>query len=284
MRILLCICVLHALLVFTGCSNNSISADDDWANESYSPVTVNYKAYSKDSAAELSIDDSMHRQILCMLNRVDVNYLNKVDTLIVPDTFVNDLFSYSPFPVRYKTLKPVNKMILYSQAIQAFAAYENGKLVKWGPISTGKKTTPTPSRLYFTNWRAKETVSTVDDEWIMQWYFNLGNKEGVSMHLYEMPGYPASHACVRLLKPDAVWFYSWCDEWVLTKKDEVAVQGTPVLVFGQYDFASPKPWYKLPANNKALTFSESELDREIEPLLSTILAAQSVRDSVNATK
>lgn len=282
MRILFSVFALYVLLVFTGCNSKHVSEDDDWANNSYSPVAVKYVAYSKDSV-EISLkSDSLHKLILCMVNRVDVNYLTKVDTLIVPDTFVHDLFSYSPFPVRYKTLRPVKKMILYSQAIQAFGAYENGKLVKWGPISTGKESTQTPSRLYFTNWRAKETVSTVDDEWIMQWYFNLGNKEGVSMHLYEMPGYPASHACVRLLLPDAMWFYNWCEEWVLSKKDEVAVQGTPVLVFGQYDFNSPKPWYRLAGNSKALNFSEGELDREIQPLLSTILNAQHVRDSVNA--
>lgn len=282
MRILFSVFALHVLLVFTGCNSKHVSEDDDWANNSYSPVAVKYVAYSKDSATSLLKSDSLHKLILCMINRVDVNYLTKVDTLIVPDTFVLDLFSYSPFPVRYKTLRPVKKMILYSQAIQAFGAYENGKLVKWGPISTGKESTQTPSRLFFTNWRAKETVSTVDDEWIMQWYFNLGNKEGVSMHLYEMPGYPASHACVRLLLPDAMWFYNWCEEWVLSKKDEVAVQGTPVLVFGQYDFNSPKPWYRLAENSKALIFSEGELDREIQPLLSTILNAQHVRDSVNA--
>lgn len=285
MRASIYIGVLFIFLGFIGC-HGGVGSDNDyaWPEETYIPVPVSYKTHTNDSSMAAIKQDTLHRLILCMINRVDVNFLKKADTLIVPDTFVQDLFSYSPFPVRYKTLRPVRKMILYSQKIQAFAAYENGRMVRWGPISTGKKETPTPSRLYFTNWRARETVSTVDDEWIMEWYFNLGNLEGVSMHLYEMPGFPASHACVRLLQHDAMWFYEWCDEWELTKKDVVAVKGTPVLVFGEYDFDGARPWYSLPADSKALTLSEQDLDRVVKPALSIILNAQAVRDSLTLSQ
>jgi lipoprotein-anchoring transpeptidase ErfK/SrfK len=96
--------------------------------------------------------------------------------------------------------------LLISYPIEAFGAYEQGKLVRWGPTSLGKKSTKTPTGLFFTNWKSKETISTEDSSWILKWYFNLVNSTGVSIHQYGLPGYPASHACARLYEEDAKWF------------------------------------------------------------------------------
>ena len=44
--------------------------------------------------------------------------------------------------------------------VQAFAAYDSGALVRWGPTSTGRREMPTPARLFHTNWKARQRTST----------------------------------------------------------------------------------------------------------------------------
>ncbi|RPI72970.1 MAG: hypothetical protein EHM47_07060, partial [Ignavibacteriales bacterium] len=110
---------------------------------------------------------------------------------------------YSPFPKHAEILDSVKKILIYSYPIQAFAAYEFGTLVRWGPTSLGKRSTPTPTGLFHTNWKAKRTISTVDSTWVLPWAFNLDNFAGVSIHQFDLPGYPASHACARMLDTDA---------------------------------------------------------------------------------
>lgn len=257
----------------------------DGKEEVVIPINYHAIAVTKESIPEIKSEyDSAKMRVILAINRVDAAKWQRLDTLIVPDTFVADFKQYAPFPKQVSSIEKVHKMILYSQSIQAFGAYENGQLVRWGPISTGKKSTPTPNQLYHTNWRSKKTVSTIDDEWIMEWYFNMGNFSGVSMHQYEMPGYPASHACVRLYKEDAIWFYNWCKSWVLDKKGQIAAYGTPTLVFGDYPFGKRKPWRALPENKDVLTFSEADINKEIQPHINIIMDRQHRRDSLETVR
>ena len=77
----------------------------------------------------------------------------------------------------------------------------------------------------------------------MRWYFNIENRRGISLHAYELPGYPASHACVRFLDRDAKWLYDWGEEWQLDASGRTVLRnGTPVLIAGEYNFAAPPPW------------------------------------------
>lgn len=88
--------------------------------------------------------------------------------------------------------------------------------------------------------------STDNDAWLLEWYFNFINARGVSFHQFELPGYAASHACVRLLQRDAQWLFGWGDQWVLSDdKRTVPQPGTPVLVIGQFAHGKPGPWTSL---------------------------------------
>lgn len=222
-------------------------------------------------------DDTL--RVLYAINRVDKKHFLRQDTLVFPDTFLSDLKRYSPFPERVEVLKPIHKIIFYSYSIQAFAAYQNGELIRWGPVSMGKRSTPTPSGLLYTNWRSKRAISTIDPDWIMNWYFNLDNLLGVSMHEYDLPGYPASHACIRLSADDAFWLYNWADSWKLASSTEIAAYGTPVIVFGTYDFDKRKPWRNLEKNSEALTLTGEVLKSEVQNYLPLILQRQAQRDS-----
>jgi lipoprotein-anchoring transpeptidase ErfK/SrfK len=218
-------------------------------------------------------------KILLSLNRADRSAVRKIDSLVCPDTFMADINAYSPFPAQLKTIDSVRKFLLFSYRVQAFAAYENGKQVKWGPTSLGKKSSLTQTGLFHTNWKAKRTTSTVNKEWILDWYFNIDNKTGVSLHQFELPGYPASHACARLSEDDAKWIYDWAEQWRLSpNRQAVEIYGTPVLVFGSYDF-SKKLRNNILEGNKAVTFSEDNLKNEITPLLPQILQRQADRES-----
>jgi hypothetical protein len=148
----------------------------------------------------------------------------------------------------------------------------------------GKESAMTPTGLYFCNWKAEETISTVDDEWKLKWNFNVENKEGVGFHQYELPGYPASHSCMRLREKDAKMLYSFADQWVLENEETVKIKGTPVIVYGSYDFKASKPWLSLLENPKKLNLSKNELTGIIKSYLPKILVEEKNRNKYNSSE
>jgi hypothetical protein len=199
------------------------------------------------------------RKIIGALNRINPERIGLKKAYVFPDTMVTDLMYYTPFPEQFTAFDSIPKLILVSRRIQAFAIYEFGKLFRWGPSSTGKKSTPTPAGLFHTNYKAKLKISTVNGSWRMPWYFNISNRGGIGLHEYLLPGYPASHSCIRLYKEDALFIYNWADMWVLSK-DETAVlkKGTPVIVYGIYEFDSIPPWRKAVSDHNLLKFTDEE--------------------------
>jgi lipoprotein-anchoring transpeptidase ErfK/SrfK len=182
--------------------------------------------------------------VLEKLNRADVAHLPRLPQLVIPDGWVDEL-QYSPFPPLYPGAVDIPKILVVDLAAQAFAAYEKGRLIRWGPVSSGRQAHPTPTGLFHLNWRARGRYSTEDPRWYMEWYINFHNARGLALHRYAMPGYPASHACVRLLERDAIWMYDWGQGWTLDARGEIAVQGTPLIITGQYAFGAPPPWRSL---------------------------------------
>ncbi|MEK8181135.1 L,D-transpeptidase [Flavobacterium buctense] len=221
--------------------------------------------------------DSSAIKIALAVNRTDKANFVKMDSIVVPTDFTGDLEYYLPFPFEVKSLNEVNKIIFFSYPTQTFAAYENGLLIYTGPTNMGRKADQTPTGLFFTNWKAEETTSTFNDEWDLKWNFNIANKLGIGWHQYELPGYPASHSCLRLQEKDARFLYEWAEQWVLLDDDTVSVKGTPVIVYGAYAFEATKPWSQLVANPKALAISEEEITKQALPFLKTILTEQQKR-------
>lgn len=214
-------------------------------------------------------------------NRTDGRNIVKMDSIIVPKDVSGDLAYYLPFPLQVPALKDVNKIIFFSYATQTFAAYEYGDLIRTGPTNMGRKADKTPTGLFFSNWKAEKTTSTFNDEWDLKWNFNVANKLGVGWHQYELPGYPASHSCLRLQERDAKYLYDWADQWVLADEQTVKIKGTPVIIFGSYDFDAAKPWLKLVSDPKALDLSVADIEKEVKPLLSKILEEQEKRENQN---
>ena len=250
--------------------------------ERHEPKEVSYTVVSTKEWLMKNEADSTSLRIAYATNRTDAENLKKMDSIIVPKDLSGDIEFYLPFPLEVAALKEVNKIILFSYPSQTFAAYENGQLVRTGPTNMGREKDQTPTGLFFTNWKAEETTSTFNDEWDLKWNYNIANKLGVGFHQCALPGYPASHSCLRLQERDARYLYDWADQWVLADSETVKVKGTPVVVFGTYDFKASKPWLELTSDPKALTLSEEDVKQTVQPHLSSIMKEQKNKEANKA--
>ena len=185
--------------------------------------------------------------IIEKLNRRDREHLIREDPpvpgIVVPTTWEADELAYSPLPKQWPASVEHPTYLVVHQPMQVFGAYEFGRLVRWGPVSSGRRETPTPSGSFNLTWRSRKRTSTDNDAWILEWYFNFINSRGISFHKFDLPGYAASHACVRLLERDAQWIYAWGQQWKVSKDGRVVeVPGTPVLVIGEFGHGETPPW------------------------------------------
>jgi hypothetical protein len=200
------------------------------------------------------------------VNRLDAAHAMRADTLVLPDSALT-LVDLAPWPHTLAGLDSTPKLLLISLRIQAFAAYENSRLTRWGPISSGGPRAPSQPGLHFANWKARLHVSTVDSTWIMPWTVNIDSKIGTAIHQYAMLGRPSSRCCIRLLEDDARWIYDWVSTWILSRDgEEVLAQGTPVVLFGEYDFGSPPPWNRLAMEPDATRLDPEEIDEALSLL------------------
>lgn len=182
-----------------------------------------------------------HVPFLEFLTRQRIDRMAIGDTIVLPYPLGLDLRAYAPFPRYYPGSAHIGKIVVIHKKVQAWAAYEDGKLVRWGLVNTGRPGFETPGGRYNINWRTPERISSESppgEIWRMRWVLNFYNERGFHMHQYAMPtGGPASAGCVRLLMADAKWLYDWVDPWVTTAGrgvmgGDIIRQGTMVLVLG----------------------------------------------------
>jgi hypothetical protein len=278
---------LSAILIITAlwsCRQKQKSGDIQVARQRVQPKTMAYRLTNTKQWLLSHAKEPLQLQIALALNRTDSTNFAAMDSVLIPDDMSGDLEFYLPFPLTVTSLDNVNKLICFSYATQTFATYEKGQLIYSGPTNMGRKKDPTPTGLFYANWKAEQTTSTFNDEWDLRWNFNIENKEGIGWHQYALPGYPASHSCLRLQEKDARYLYEWADQWVLNGHDSILLKGTPVLVFGSYDFDAAKPWLQLTADPHAIDISENEIQRQISPYLNDILAEQEKRTTAEAAK
>jgi len=240
-----------------------------------------FKIQSRKSIAELQSRlgaDSF--EAMLKLNRIDRRHIHVGDLLVIPRANA-DLMSAAPFPIQLEVARNIPKLVLVSRRVQAFGAYESGMLVRWGPTSTGKKSTPTPAGLYHANWKARKTRSSVNASWILPWCFNLDNRAGVAFHQFDLPGYPASHGCVRLIEEDAKWIYDWAEQWTLSKIDQsILALGTPVVIFGDYTYGEKPVWKRLAEDPGATGISIADIDIALNRHLATIATRTRARQQL----
>ncbi len=267
--------LLSILLVLLSCKEGQKAK----MSENKPPKNISYHFESPKSWLVANGTDAKQLNIVLAINRTDKANLAQMDSVLIPSDRSASIVYYLPFPIEVPSLKAIDKIIFFSYPAQIFAAYEKGKLIYTGPTNMGRKKDPTPIGLFHTNWKAEKTTSTFNDEWDLRWNFNIENKLGVGWHQYALPGYPASHSCLRLQEKDARYLYNWADEWILADEETLQVKGTPVIVFGNYNFEAPKPWLQLITNPHALDISEDEIEKQTLPYLNAILLEQKKRNT-----
>jgi hypothetical protein len=245
-------------------------------------TTKSFRRVTAGQWGRLAALDATERLVILKVNRIDSAHAGR-GALFVPD-MIGDELEYSPLPAEIPALQASPKFILVSRRVQAFGAYEYGRLIRWGPTSTGKADTPTDEGLFFTNWKSRTAVSTDDPSWILDWYVNFIALKGVAFHEYALPGRPASHGCVRLLEGDAAWLYGWAEQWVPGRGSRVRQYGTPVLVAGNYDYAAPAPWQRLAEDPRADRVSLAEIETALAPHLATLAARRTSPAPALATR
>jgi hypothetical protein len=198
----------------------SVSAKANEVPVYYGLGLCNYPEYkcvkvSSGETWERLFPDERQRELVQRINR-SYNYIYPGKEIVVPrDLEHATIFSLSPFPLR---IEPDEKQIIVDQDKLAWAAYNaNGHLVKWGPISSGSdrcsdNSSPTCRSLtgifrVFSREGAKCTsdVFPVGKGGAKMPYCMYFHK-GVALHgSDDIPGYRASHGCIRMFIQDAKW-------------------------------------------------------------------------------
>lgn len=181
--------------------------------------------------------DERQRDVVQRVNRT-YNYLWGGKTLAIPKNIENiTLFDVSPFPL---AIKPEGeKQVIIDQEKLAWAAYDaEGKLVKWGPISSGKDYCPDIGQRCRTqtgvfrifgkqNKRCRSRAFNANMPWCMFFY------KGFALHgSHDIPGKRASHGCIRMFKHDAKWLNQ---EFVNVSNEYNEYKGTKVVVQALHD-------------------------------------------------
>jgi len=243
--------------------------------------TINYKLIKiKDKKHHREIIDQWgwrqkskaKRKAFLTLNRKETRYIRIGDTVIVPDTAFYDMKYFSVFPHYFHKARDIDKLIVISNPQQAYACYEKGHLVRFAACNTGKERTPTYPGRYALVWRDRLRKSSLDSTWILPFTFNFHKQAGNAFHQFTMPGYAASHSCVRQFLSDAEWLYNWGRgvRFDSTRK-QIPLSGTPVIILDMPDYDRKRggPWFDLATNKEGiikLDFKPMEVEEALIPM------------------
>lgn len=186
------------MVVLFSCKQNESPETTKKAPVRKQPKAISYTLENTEQWLEKNTQDNSKMRIAMALNRTNKENFTQMDSVVVAGDMSGDIEFYLPFPYHVSSQEAIDKIIYFSYPTQTFAAYENRELIYTGPTNMGRKKDPTPTGLFYTNWKAEETTDTFNDEWDLRWNFNVENKLGVGWHQYRLPGYPASHSCLRL--------------------------------------------------------------------------------------
>ena len=158
-----------------------------------------------ETLAKISNADSTARIIFMKVNRLDERHFPTGREALVP-VDLNKARLYSPVPTTLSDSRGKREIRIFIDR-QYFGAYEDGKLLFWGPVSSGKKQKPTPPGKFFVNYKERFRRSLKYENAPMP--FSINYYKGFFMHQQSLPGRPASHGCVRLLQVDAERLFFW---------------------------------------------------------------------------
>lgn len=182
--------------------------------------------------------DPQQRDLVMRVNRMNTQLYAGI-TVAVPDDLEHaDLISLSPLP---KKIEPQHeKLVIVDPSTDAWAAYaSDGSLVRWGPISAGAdycKDVDEPCRTHEGDYRIYSLGSSdchsrkfplPDGGAPMPYCMYFHNGQALHGEPNGLPGYNASHGCVRMYVSDAEWLrYSFVEP----PNESNEYRGTKILV------------------------------------------------------
>lgn len=119
------------------------------------------------------------------------------------------IYEYPFMPKILPREKRTAKLISVVISEQFIGCYKYGKLKFSYPISSGRRTYPTRRGRFKVYYKRPYHVSSIFGD-PMPWTL-MFNPRGQAFHAGKMPGYPASHGCIRLFKKDAFMLFQWSD-------------------------------------------------------------------------
>lgn len=160
--------------------------------------------------------DEHDRDIVMRINRMNTPlYAGQV--IAVPENLASsDIMDFAPFPLRVQPLG--EKVIIIDPLVLAWGSYAaDGSLVKWGPIAAGAdycRDIDMPCQTHPGSFRVFSLGSSdcISHKFPLPYggapmpycmYFNNG--QALHGEPNGVPGYNASHGCVRLYVTDAEW-------------------------------------------------------------------------------
>lgn len=181
--------------------------------------------------------DPIQRDIVQRINRT-YNYLWAGKEIAVPRDLTNKtLLDFSPFPLQING--DGEKQIIVDQDKLAWGAYDfDGNLVKWGPISSGRDKCSDSNNSCRTmtgifhifskeNEKCRSNVFPIGKGGAKMPYCMYFHK-GFALHgADDIPGYRASHGCIRMFTGDALWLNH---EFTETMNPMANFAGTKVIV------------------------------------------------------
>ena len=159
---------------------------------------------------------SDRRDLVMRLNRMNIR-LQPGMRIAIPKSSDNNMLSYSP--LRTQISPPGQKIIMVSLSPNqlAFGAYSAGGVLEyWGPVSGGRSYCPDIGRGCHTS-TGNYVIYSKQGSGCKSTKFPVGRggapmpycmffHGGYALHgSYEVPGFNASHGCIRLFVNDARW-------------------------------------------------------------------------------
>ncbi len=188
-----------------------------------------YKVKKNDTWTTLFPDED-NRDLVKRINRMNTPLYTGMIIAIPENPQDINTFDFAPFDMQISP--PGQKVIIVNFAKLAFGAYdEEGNLLRWGPISGGKGYCPDIGR-HCNSPRGIFNVYSKEGDGCVSTKFPVGRggapmpycmffHGGFALHgSPEVPGYNASHGCIRMFTSDAKWLN---EEFIDGDENEVTV-------------------------------------------------------------
>lgn len=173
-----------------------------------------YKVKKGDTWEKLFPDEAQ-RDLVMRINRVNIRLYTGMQIAIPTSAADVNILDYSPLP---RQITPSGeKTIIVSISNLAFGAYnDDGTLEMWGPVSTARGYCPDVGRGCHTatgKFRiyAKQGAGCISSKYPVgrggaPMPYCMFFHGGYALHgSYDVPGYNASHGCIRMFVKDAKW-------------------------------------------------------------------------------